>query len=124
MYLICFVIVIMAGFRFDNDNFSLSGLMQEGHNFDVTVISSSSDDDNYGGLLDCAQKLSGEISEKTSSLEGGVQPGVKPGVKPNASSFPILKTVNMVSITSNSMASSVSQSDKSIHVSFIHFNGL
>ena len=54
MYLICFVIVIMAGFGFDDDDFSLSGLMQEGHEFDVTVISSSSDDDNYGGLLDCA----------------------------------------------------------------------
>ena len=51
MYLIWFVIVIMAGF--DNDNFSLSGLMQ-GHKFDVTVISSFSDDDNYDGLLDCA----------------------------------------------------------------------
>ena len=51
-YLICFVIfVIMAGFEVDN--FSLSGLTQEGHELDVTVISSSSDDDNYDGLLDC-----------------------------------------------------------------------
>ena len=95
----------MVGFGFDDD-FSLSGLMQEGHN--VTVISSSSDDDNYGGLLDCARKLGGDITEKTSSLEGGVQLGVKPGVKPKASSFPISKTVNMVQITLNSMASSVS----------------
>ena len=54
MYLICFIIVIIAGFGFDNDDFSLSGLTQEGHEFDVTVISSSSDDDNYDGLLDCA----------------------------------------------------------------------
>ena len=54
MYLICFVIVIMAGFGFDDDDFSLSELKQEGHEFDVTVISSSSDDDNYDGLLDCA----------------------------------------------------------------------
>ena len=38
----------------DDNNFSFSGLMQEGHQFDVTVISSSSDDDNYDGLLDCA----------------------------------------------------------------------
>ena len=114
----------MAGFGFDDDDFSLSGLTQQGHDFDVTVISSSSDDDNYGGLLDCARKLGGEISDKTSSLEGGMQPGVEPGVEPNASNFPISKTVNTVSITSNSMASSVSQSDKSIHVSFIHFNRL
>ena len=116
----------MAGF--EDDNFSLSGLMQQGHKSDVTVISPSDEDDNYGGLLEYAQKLGGELSEKTSSLEGGVQPGVEPGVepgvKPNALSFPISKITNTVPITLNSMASSVSQSDKSIHVSFIHFNGL
>ena len=48
----CFVIffVIMAGFGFDDDDFSLSGLMQEGQD-SVTVInsSSSSDDENYDG---------------------------------------------------------------------------
>ena len=123
MYLICFVIVIMAGFGFDDDDFSLSGLMQEGHEFDVTVISSSSDDDNYDGLLDCAWKLAGEVSDK-SSLEGGVQPGVEAGVKPGVSNFPISKTANTVSIISNSIASSSSHSEQSIHVSFIHFNGL
>ena len=58
---------------------------------------------------------------KTSSLEGGMQPVVKAGVEPGASSFPISKILNTVPITPNSMASSVSQSDKSIHVSFIHF---
>ena len=121
MYLICFVIVIMAGFG-DKD-FSLSGLTKEGYEFDVTVISSSSDDDNYDGLLDCAQKLAGEVSDKT-SLEGGVQPGVESGVKPGASNFLISKTANTVSIISNSMASSSSHSEQSIHVSFIHFNGL
>ena len=55
MYLICLVIVIMAGF--DDDDFSLSGLMQEGHELNVIAISSSSSDDgddNYDGLLDCA----------------------------------------------------------------------
>ena len=119
----------MAGF--EDDNFSLSGLMQQGLELDVTVISSSDEDDNYGGLFQCARKLGGELSEKTSSLEGGVQPGVEPGVepgiepgvKPNALSFPIYKITNTVPITPNSMASSVSQSDESIHVSFIHFNG-
>ena len=60
----------MAGFGFDDDDFSLSGLMQEGHEFDVTVISSSSDDDNYGGLLDCARKLTGEISRKQVHWKG------------------------------------------------------
>ena len=43
----------MAGFGFDDD-FSLFGLTQEGHKSDVTVISSSSDDENYDGFLDCA----------------------------------------------------------------------
>ena len=97
-YIFCFVIiVIMAGF--DDDDFSLSGLTQQGHELDVTVISSSSDeDDNYGGLLDCAWKLGGELSEKTSSLEGGMQPGVEP----NALSFPISKNHNTVPITPNS----------------------
>ena len=52
MYLFCFVIiVIMVGF--DDDDFSLSGLMQQGHELDVTVISFSDEDDNYGGLLEC-----------------------------------------------------------------------
>ena len=110
---------------FEDDNFSLSGLTQQGHELDVTVISSSSDDDdNYGGLLECARKLGGELSEKTSSLEGGVQPGVKPGIEPYALSFPISKILNTVPITPNSMASSLSQTDKSIPVSFIHFNGV
>ena len=73
--LFCFaiLIIIMASFGFDDDNFSLSGLMQEGHEFNVTVISSSSsDDENYDGLLECAHKLAGEISDK-SSMEGGMQ---------------------------------------------------
>ena len=81
----------MAGFK--DDDFSLSRLMQQGHKLDVTVISSSDEDDNYGGLLECAQKLGGELFKKTSLLEGGMQPGVElgvvPGVKLNASSFPI-----------------------------------
>ena len=120
MYLFCFIIVIMAGFGFDDDDFSLSGLMQEGHNFDVTVISSSSDDDNYDGLLDCAHKLAGETADKTStSMEGGVQQGVEPGAN-----FPISKTADTALILSNDMASSSSHSDQLIHVSFMHFNGL
>ena len=71
----CFVILIliMAGFYDDND-FSLSGLMPEGHDFVTVIESSSSDDENYHGLLDCACQLPGE-SDK-SSIEGGVQGGV------------------------------------------------
>ena len=88
--------------------------------FDVIVISSSSDDDNYDGLLDCAQKLAGETVDKTStSMEGGMQQGVEPGAN-----FMISKTADTALILSNDMASSSSHSDQSIHVSFMHFNGL
>ena len=83
MYLIFFVIFIMAGFGFDDNDFSLSGLTQEGHEFDVTTVISSSDDENYDGLLDYARKLAGEIFDKTTStVEGGMQAGVKPCVEP------------------------------------------
>ena len=61
----------MAGFGFDDDNFSLSGLTQEGHEYDVTTIISSTDDENYDGLMECARKLTGENSE------GGVHAGVR-----------------------------------------------
>ena len=94
---------------------------------DVSVISSSNKDDNYGGLLECARQLGGEILEKTtSSVEGGVplvKPLVKPLVESKPSNFPISKSVETVPITPISMASSLSQSEESIHVSFIHFNG-
>ena len=110
----------MAGFGFDNDDFSLSGLMQEGHD-NVTVISSSSDDENYDGLLECARKLAGEISDK-SSMEGGMQEGIKPGVEPGALKILISKTADTTLILSNNMASSLSHSEQSNDVSFIHFN--
>ena len=66
--LFCFIIFLaMAGFSFgfDNDDFSLSGLTQESRD-NVTVISSS-DDENYDGLMACACKLAGETSSQVSS---------------------------------------------------------
>ena len=104
----------MAGF--DDDNFSLSGLTQEGHDFVTVINSSSSDDENYDGLLECAHQLAGETSNK-SSMEGGMQPGVKPGV----SNFPICKMSDSGLFLSNDMASSLSQSESSNDVSFSHF---
>ena len=79
-HMFCFVIlfIIMAGF--DDNDFSLSGLMQEGHVFVTMINSSSSDDENYNSLLECARQLAGETSDK-SSMEGSVQPGVKPGAR-------------------------------------------
>ena len=118
----CFVILIliMAGF-YDNNNFSLSGLMQEGHHF-VTVIESSSDDENYHGLLDCARQLAGENDK--SSIEGGVQGGVvhavvDQDVVENVSNLPIPKMSDSGLFASNDMASSSSHSDQLNDVSFI-----
>ena len=125
-HMFCFIIlcIIMAGFGFDDDDFSLSGLTQEGHDSVTVINSSSSDDDNYDGLLDCAHQLAGETSNK-SSMEGGVQPGVepsvKPGVEPGVSNFLISKMSDSGLFLSNDMASSLSQSEQSNDVSFSHF---
>ena len=73
-HMFCFVIVIVIMASFDDDEFSLSGLLQEGHDFVRVIDSSSSDDENYHGLLKCAHQLAGE-SDK-SSVEGGMQEGV------------------------------------------------
>ena len=118
----CFVILIliMAGF-YDDDDFSLSGLTQEGHDF-VTVIESSSDDENYHGLLDCAHQLAGE-SDK-SSIEGGMQGGVMHAVMDQdvmetVLNLPIPKMSDSGLFASNNMPSSSSHSDRLNDVSFI-----
>ena len=117
----------MAGF--DNDDFSLSGLTQEGHEFDITTVIGSYNDENYDGLLDCARKLAREISDKTTSaIEGGMQAGVEPCVEPYVEpgplNIPISKTADSGLFLSNDMASSLSHSDQLIDVSFILFNDL
>ena len=120
----CFVIVIliMAGFYDDDDDFSLSGLTQEGHDFVTVIESSSSDDENYHGLLDCARQLAGE-SDK-SSIEGGIQGGVlhavvDQDVVETASNLPIPKMSDSGLFPPNDMASSSSHSDQLNDVSFI-----
>ena len=49
---------------------------------------------------------------------------MKAGVEPGASNLPISKTADSALILPNDMASSLSHSQQSIDVSFIHFNGL
>ena len=110
MFCLVILFIIMAGF--DDDDFSLSGLTQEGHDFVMVINSSSSDDENYDGLLECAHQLAGETSDK-SSMEGGVEPGV--------SNIPISKMSDSGFFLSNDMASSLSQSEQSNDVSFSHF---
>ena len=57
--LFCFAIqIIMAGFGFDDNDFSLSGLMQEGHDNVTVISSSSSDDENYDGLFGVCSQIS------------------------------------------------------------------
>ena len=111
----------MAGF-YDDDDFSLSGLTQEGHDFVTVIESSSSDNENYHGLLDCAHQLAGE-SDK-SSIQGGMQGGVVHGVVAQdvvetASNLPISKMSDSGLFPSNDMASSSSHSDQLNDVSFI-----
>ena len=98
----CFVILIVIMAGFDDDDFSLSGLTQEGHDFVMVINISSSDDENYDGLLECARQLAGEMSDK-SSMEGGVQPGVEPGVEPGVSNMPIPKMSDSGLFLSNDM---------------------
>ena len=106
----CFIILfvlIMAGF--DDDDFSLSGLTQEGHDFVKVIESSSSDHENYHGLLECARQLAGEIDK--SSVEGGMQAGVVQAVvdhdvMQSASNFPIPKMSDSRQFASSDMPSS------------------
>ena len=74
--------------------------------------------------MECACKLAGETSDK-SSMEGGIQrgvkPGIKPGVEPGVSNMPIPKMSNTGLLLSNDMASSLSQSEQPNDVSFIHY---
>ena len=123
--LFCFaILIIMAGFGFDDDDFSWSGLMQEGHDNVTVISSSSSDDENYDGLLECAHKLAGETSDKSSmegGMQGGFEPGVEPGIKPGVLNMPIPKMSHTGLFLSNDMASSLSHSEQSNDVSFIDF---
>ena len=110
----------MAGF--DDDDFSLSGLMQEGHDFVTVIESSSSDDENYHGLLECARQLAGE-SDK-GFIEGGMQGGVVQAVVDQdvvetMSNLPIPKMSHSGLFASNDMPSSSSQSEQLNDVSFI-----
>ena len=118
----------MAG-SFDDDDFSLSGLTQEGHEVDVTVISDSEEsDDNLAGLFECAKALetgkkSNETSKREESMavtepspEGNVPEGRPEGsVQENASSG-----LNV----SNRMASSMAGQEKNFDVSLVIFCGL
>ena len=55
---LCVIALFVMTGSFDDDDFSLSGLTQEGHEVDVTVISDSEEsDDNLAGLFECVKAL-------------------------------------------------------------------
>ena len=111
----------MALFGFDDDEYSLAGLMQQGHKLDVTVISSSSDDeDNYNGLLKCAKQLRGVISETDNSIMSTCESYVESNVKQLGGRMPISKSLETAGKAPIMVASSVSSLDKSHDVSLIH----
>ena len=98
-------------------------ITQEGHDFVTVIESSSSDDENYHGLLECARQLAGESDE--SSVEGGMQGGVMPAVMDqNAvetmSNLLIPKMSHSGLFPSNNMPSSSSQSEQLNDVSCIN----
>ena len=117
-HFVIFLAMAGFGFGFDNDNFSLSGLTQESSD-NVTVISSS-DDENYDGLMACACKLAGETSIE-GGVQGGVEPGVEPGVELGVSNILISEMANSGLFLPNHMASSLSHSEQSNDVSEIDF---
>ena len=123
-HMFCFIILIVIMAGFDDDDFSLPGLTQEGHDFVMVIESSSSDDENYDGLLECACQLAGETDK--SSIEGGVQAAVmqgvvEPGVMQGVLNLPIPKMSHSGLFASNDMPSSSSQSEQLNDVSFIHY---
>ena len=124
MYIHLFALLIMAG-SFDDDNFSLSGLTQEGHEVDVTVISDSEEsDDNLAGLFECAKALeTGKKSNETSNREESM-PVTEPSPEGNVPEGSVKEMAPSGLNVSNSMASSMAGQEKNFHVSFVIFCGV
>ena len=121
VFLLLVCVIVMANFFDDEDDFSLSGLTQEGHENDVTVISDS--DDNYEGLLACAKALETEKKEELNSKSDHavvlkeLPEGHVPEVHAEGSAFEISSGgVNV----SNSMAYSVPGQEKNFEVCLIN----
>ena len=118
LLLVC--VIVMSDFVEDDENYSLSGLTQEGHEVDVTVISDS--DDNYDGLLVYAKTLEMGKNENLNLKSDDsimVNNLVKvPGAKVRAEGV-LLKLPASELNVSNNMASSVEHEDKSIGVKFV-----
>ena len=112
---------VMAG-SFDDNDFSLSGLTQEGHEVDVTVISDSEEtDDNLAGLFECAKVLeTGKKSNETSNREESMAV-TEPSPEGNVPKGSVQEMVSSGLNVSNSMASSMAGQEKNFYVSFVTF---
>ena len=119
-----FGLFVMAGFLDDDECLSLSGLTQEGHEIDVTVISDSEESlDNFAGLLECAKALeTGKKSGETSKLDDSMlvtdQATKVNRAKGRAEGHGLELPSSGLNV-SNKMASSMGEQKKDIYVSFI-----
>ena len=125
MYMCVLALLIMAG-SFDDDDFSLSGLTQEGHEVDVTVISDSEEsDDNLAGLFECAKALeTGKKSNETPKHEESMslsEPSPEGNVPKGRSEGSVKEMAPSGLNVSNSMASLMAGQEKNFHVSFVIF---
>ena len=125
MYIYLCALLIMAG-SFDDDNLSLSGLMQEGHEVDVTVISDSEEsDDNLAGLFECAKVLeTGKKFDDTSKHEESMlvsEQSAEVNVPEGRPKGSVQEIASSGLIFSNGMAWSVAGQEKNFHVSFVNF---
>ena len=111
----------MAG-SFDDDDFSLSGLTQDGHEVDVTVISDSEEsDDNLAGLFECAKALeTGENCDETSKREESMLISEQ-SPEVNVPEGSVKEIASSGLNVSNSMASSMAGQEKNFDVSFVNF---
>ena len=115
----------MAGYFGDDDDFSLSGLTQEGHKVDVTVISDSEESvDNFVGLLECVKVLeTGKKHVETLKSEDMTK-HAKVNVAEVHAKGALLELPSSGVKVSNNMASSVSDHEKNFDVSFINIYAL
>ena len=124
MYICVLALLVMMAGSFDDDNFSLSGLTQEGHEVYVTVISNSEEsDDNLAGLFECAKVLETgvkrvETSKHEDSMLVTKQVAKVNWAKVHAKGIGLELPSSGLNV-SKSMATSMADQDKNIHVSFI-----
>ena len=123
-FCVFFALFVMAGF--DDDDYSLSGLTQEGHEVDVTVIFDSEESvDNFAGLLECAKVLeTGKKCVKTEDSMVVTKQAAEVDWAEVHAEGAVLELPSSGLNVSNSMVSSISDQGKNFHVSFVNIYAL